>query len=158
VASAIVSTSSGIMTDREARRQGLGGEVLLCLVGVNQSCRESVKTNFNKSHRWDRGSHISVKGPKGELRVYCQRRSPSNSQEKPCWSSGGMNPAHQLHGSAAPWCQYGEGVSQGFQRRLEIQGLDTEHRFKVNLNLNVGCNPVDFSTRESNWRLKVIPM
>jgi small subunit ribosomal protein S8 len=28
---AIVSTSSGIMTDREARRQGVGGEVL-CFV------------------------------------------------------------------------------------------------------------------------------
>ncbi|NJL20916.1 MAG: 30S ribosomal protein S8, partial [Leptolyngbyaceae cyanobacterium SM1_3_5] len=25
---AIISTSSGIMTDRDARRQGLGGEVL----------------------------------------------------------------------------------------------------------------------------------
>jgi len=50
------------MTDREARRQGLGGEVLLCLVGVNQSCLESVKDQlaFLKSPLIE-GSHISVK-------------------------------------------------------------------------------------------------
>jgi len=70
------------------------------------------------------GSHISVKGLKVNFRVYCQRRSPSNSQEKP--GSGRMNPLiRQLHGlSRTLVANMVEGLA-GFPDSSRNSGLDT---------------------------------
>ena len=38
---AIISTNKGVITDKEARAQGVGGEVLICLVGIEHLAKPS---------------------------------------------------------------------------------------------------------------------
>ena len=99
------------------------------------------------------GSHIAVKGPKGELSrslpaaVNVQQEGETllvNRQDE-------SRTSRQLHGlSRTLVANMVEGVSQGFQRRLEIQGVG--YRAQVqgrNLTLNVGySHPVQIEPPE----------
>lgn len=99
------------------------------------------------------GQHVAVKGPKGEL----ARTLPSEIevvQEGETILVNRRNesrPARQRHGLCRTLvANMVEGVSQGFQRRLEIQGVG--YRAQVqgrNLNLTVGySHPVQISPPE----------
>ncbi len=88
------------------------------------------------------GSHVSVKGPKGELSRVLPRAVTVEQEGETLLvlRQNESRSSRQVHGlSRTLVANMVEGVSQGFQRRLEIQGVG--YRAQVqgrNLTLNVG--------------------
>src|SRR5271156_2118833 len=69
---AIISTSSGLLTDRQAARQGVGGEVLAYVWGEGATMSRIGKQPVPVPTGVDvtiEGQNVSVKGPKGTLNL-----------------------------------------------------------------------------------------
>ena len=144
---AVLSTSQGLMTDREARKRNVGGEVL-CYVWYEEqhTCPASERHPSRcrqASTSTSTVARISVKGPKGTL----NREIPGTitiSQDGDtltCARPNDENKTKAMHGLTRSLVNNMViGVTEGFKKELEIVGVGyrAEAQGPSALRLNLG--------------------
>jgi len=156
---AVVSTSAGLMSDREARAKGIGGEVL-CVVsqGIERVRKMSrvakqpvalpkgVEVTVN-------GVAVTVKGPKGALEMELNHEVELGQEEgtltlKP--RSGSRFAVAMAGTTRALLANMVRGVTDGFERKLELRGVGYRAQAQGNmLNLTLGfSHPVAYQVPE----------
>ena len=150
---AVVSRNKGLMTDKEAREAGLGGE-LLCSVFwfMAKTFLKPINIPSEVSLSYEDKS-ISVKGKLGELELNIHSDvnfsletesisfSPSNDEPETLALTGTMRALTK---------NIIEGVDSGYEKKLEINGVGYRAKLSTNkLELSLGfSHPVEYQLPE----------
>ena len=144
---AIISTSKGVMTDREARKMNIGGEVL-AFIWYSGRCnnmsrigRKPINIPAGVEVKVD-GSCVTVKGPKGTL---TQKFQPSmniavEGAEIVVTRPNDDKENRSLHGLTRTLIHnMVVGVTEGFKKELEVNGVGYRvQKQGTNLVMNLG--------------------
>ena len=125
---AIISTSSGLLTDRQAHEKGVGGEVLANVwsgeADMSRIGRLPVSIPSGVDIKVD-GQDVTVKGPKGELAltvpepITVERGDDALEVARP----NDERDSRSLHGLTRSLINNMVlGVTQGYEKKLEIHG------------------------------------
>ena len=143
---AIVSTSKGIMTDREARKQNVGGEVLAFIweggtvrmsrIGLKPiTIPAGVDVNVN-------GATVTVKGPNGTLSMDAHQNMTVSVEGSEIIVSrpNDAKENRSLHGLTRTLIHnMVVGVTEGFKKNLEVNGVGYRVQMQGNkLVMNLG--------------------
>jgi large subunit ribosomal protein L6 len=164
---AIISTSQGLMTDREARRRGIGGEVMAYVWSAAAPAARTSEPGAAMSRIGvepvpiperveirQEGGHVVVTGPNGELRTHVEPAVTVHiGEDEVRVTRASDDRAHKgLHGlTRALIANMVTGVTDGFRRELEIVGVGyrVQSRGSDGLTLQVGySHPVDVTAPE----------
>ena len=145
---AIISTSKGIMTDKQAREEGIGGEVFERRRKMSRIGNKPINVPAGVEVKID-GNHISVKGPKGTLERDVEQQISMKLEGDILTISrdSDAKKSKELHGLTRSLINNMIlGVQNEFTKELQINGVGYRvQKQGNNLNLTLGySHPVIF--------------